>query len=93
MIPFTLKYTKEAADNLFALKDDPSKQRILKDVVKTLRLMETNLRHRSLNTHEYHNLAGPNGEKVFEARTHNKVLLVRIAFFGVTEQEKISSPS
>ncbi len=29
--------------------------------------METNLRHRSLQTHQYQSLKGPNGEKVFEA--------------------------
>ena len=30
-------------------------------------LLETNLRHPSLNTHEFHSLQGPAGEKVFEA--------------------------
>ncbi|MGB8468295.1 MAG: hypothetical protein WCE21_04780 [Candidatus Babeliales bacterium] len=63
----TLKYTKAAEGHLLALKNSPSHQRIFKDVVKALRLMESNLRHPSLNTHEYHNLLGPNGEKVFEA--------------------------
>jgi len=29
--------------------------------------LETNLRHPSLNTHEFRSLKGPNGEKVFEA--------------------------
>lgn len=32
-----------------------------------LRELETNLRHPSLQTHEYISLKGPNGEKVFEA--------------------------
>jgi hypothetical protein len=64
---FILEYTKEALADLNALNNDPSKKRILKDVIKTLRLMETNLRHPSLNTHEFHNFKGPNGEKVFEA--------------------------
>jgi hypothetical protein len=39
----------------------------LKTVRKTLGFMETNLRHPSLNTHEFTSLKGPNGEKVFEA--------------------------
>jgi mRNA-degrading endonuclease RelE of RelBE toxin-antitoxin system len=64
---FILEFTREALADLNALKQDPSKKRILKDVIKTLRLMETNLRHPSLNTHEFHNFKGPNGEKVFEA--------------------------
>lgn len=29
--------------------------------------MEMNLRHPSLNTHEFHSLRGPHGEKIFEA--------------------------
>ena len=66
-----LKYTQAAEEHLYELKKDPSKNRILKDVVKALRLMETNLRHPSLNTHEYKNLKGPNGEKVFESYAQN----------------------
>jgi hypothetical protein len=62
-----LRYTQDAEDVLLELKNDPSKKRILKDVLKALRYMETNLRHPSLNTHQYHNLHGENGEKVFEA--------------------------
>lgn len=40
---------------------------ITKVVVKTLALMETNLRHPSLNTHEYKSFKGPKNEKIFEA--------------------------
>ena len=69
---FTLKYTEAAKKHLLDLKNDSSKQRIFKEVVKALRLMKTNLRHPSLNTHEYHNLSGPNGEKVFEAYAQQK---------------------
>jgi hypothetical protein len=36
-------------------------------VYKTLKLMEIDLRHPSLNTHEYYSFKGPNGEKVSEA--------------------------
>lgn len=34
--------------------------------------METNLRHPSLNTHEYSSFQGLNGEKVFEAYAQQK---------------------
>lgn len=64
---YTLKFTATAQTHLLELKNDPSKHRILKDVIKALQFMETNLRHPSLNTHEYHNLKGPLGEKIFEA--------------------------
>lgn len=64
---YILRYTQDAEDALFELKNDLSKKRILKDVIKALRYMEVDLRHPSLNTHQYHNLKGDNGEKVFEA--------------------------
>ncbi|PMB26426.1 hypothetical protein CEN46_03740 [Fischerella thermalis CCMEE 5318] len=41
-------------------------------VLKTLGLMETNLRHPSLNTHKYESLSGSNGEEIFEADVENK---------------------
>jgi hypothetical protein len=69
---FTLKYTTIAASQLVDLNNDLSKHRILKDVLKALGYMETNLRHPSLNTHEYHSLKGPQGEKVFEAYAQQK---------------------
>ncbi|MGH7318725.1 MAG: hypothetical protein ACRELA_03735 [Candidatus Rokuibacteriota bacterium] len=34
--------------------------------------MQTNLKHPSLNTHEYTSLRGANGEKVFEAYAEQK---------------------
>ncbi len=64
--------TDEAIRILDILRSDKSKVRVLKDVSKTLTLMETNLRHPSLNTHEYTALKGPNGEKVFEAYAQQK---------------------
>jgi hypothetical protein len=69
---FILEFTDEALADLNALKNNPSKKRILKDVIKTLRLMETNLRHPSLNTHEFHSFKDPHGEKVFEAYAQQK---------------------
>lgn len=62
-----LKLLPSAEIDLDNLKTHRSKARILKDVVKTLNLMEANLRHPSLNTHEFQNFAGPNDEKVFGA--------------------------
>ena len=67
-----LVLTDEAIDALDRLEKDKSKTRILKDAVKTLNLMEKNLRHPSLNTHEYTALKGPKGEKAFEAYAQQK---------------------
>lgn len=62
-----LDFTPNAAATLKNLEEDPSKNNILKAVRKTLGFMEKNLRHPSLNTHEFYNLIGPRGEKIFEA--------------------------
>lgn len=67
---FKLKFTSEAKNSLESLKkDDPKKH---KKVLKTLGLMEVNLRHPSLNTHKYNSISGPNGEEVLEAYVENK---------------------
>ncbi len=66
---FYLRFSTEAKEALDSLQQvDPRKYQ---KVLKTLGLMETNLRHPSLNTHKYESLAGPNGE-VFEAYVENK---------------------
>ncbi len=67
---FKLKFTNEAKKSLDSLKKiDPKKHR---KVLKTLGLMEINLRHPSLNTHKYDSISGSNGEEVFEAYVENK---------------------
>lgn len=66
-----LHFTDEATANLSAL-DVPSKTAVLKQVRKTLGLLETNPRHPSLKTHKYDSFTGPNGEEVFEAYAQNK---------------------
>jgi hypothetical protein len=69
---FELIFTLQADSDLREIENDPSKKTILKAVRKTLGFMETNLRHPSLNTHEFSSLQGPNGEKVFEAYVQQK---------------------
>lgn len=66
-----LRFTDEAAANLKTLEGAPSKLGILKQVRKTLGLLETNPRHPSLNTHKYESISGPDGEEVFEAYVQN----------------------
>ena len=62
-----LRFTPEARRNLEQLANSRSKSGLLKQVRKTLGLLETNPRHPSLQTHRFQSLAGPNGEEVFEA--------------------------
>jgi len=64
---FELIFTPQADEDLREIENNPAQKNILKAVRKTLGFMETNLRHPSLNTHEFTSLKGPNGEKVFEA--------------------------
>ncbi len=67
-----LRFSIEAARALEELESSPVKAGTLKQVRKTLDLLETNLRHPSLQTHRFHSLQGPEGEEVFEAYAQNK---------------------
>lgn len=67
-----LHLTPEARRNLAALEKAAAKRAILKQVRKTLALLETNLRHPSLQTHLFRSLQGPNGEEIFEAYAQNQ---------------------
>jgi hypothetical protein len=67
-----LRFTPEAEANLKALASNKAMAGVLKQVQKTLGLLETNLRHPSLNAHAYATLHGPNGEQIFEAYVQNK---------------------
>lgn len=64
---FELFFTPIAAEHFKELESNSSNKRIYKEVCKALGYMETNLRHPSLNTHEFHSLRGSNNEKVYTA--------------------------
>jgi hypothetical protein len=69
-VQFRLQYQPEAEEALANLEQiDPKKY---KKVLKTLGLMQTNLRHPSLKTHKYDSICGPEEEEVFEAYVENK---------------------
>jgi hypothetical protein len=67
-----LRLSQEAQDCLSTLAGDPHSAGLLKQVRKVLVLLETNLRHPSLNTHKFKSLQGPDGEEVFEAYVQNQ---------------------
>jgi hypothetical protein len=50
-------------------------------VVKTLKLLTQNPKHHSLQTHIYHSLQGPSGEKVFEAYAEQSTSAAYRVFF------------
>jgi len=68
---FKLKYTPTADKQYEDLKNSTDKLPEFKAVRKALGLMEVNLKHKSLHTHKYDSLSGPNGEEVFEAYAEN----------------------
>lgn len=67
-----LRLSPSAQDSLRELEGDPQRAGLLKQVRKTLGLLEVNLRHPSLRTHKFRSLVGPEGEEVFEAYVQNQ---------------------
>lgn len=62
-----LRFTPKADEQLSQIENDPALKGVLKQVNKTLGLMETNLRSKSLQTHPHHALTARYNEKIFEA--------------------------
>jgi len=62
-----LRFTPVADEQLTTIESAPSLKGVLKQVRKTLGYLETNLRSKSLQNHEYESLARRYGIKVFEA--------------------------
>ena len=88
---FELIFTPQADSDLREIENDPSKKAILKAVRKTLGFMEANLKHPSLNTHEFTSLKGPNGEKVFEAYVQQKTAApYRIFWYDGPDRKQIT---
>jgi len=69
---FHLIFSDEAKKQFETLSKTKNKQPIFKAVRKTLGMMETNLRHPSLNTHEFTSKKGAQGEKIFESYAQNR---------------------
>jgi len=88
-VQYKLQFTTQAKDVLKTLKiNDPKKH---KKVLKTLALMEANLRHPSLKTHEYDSLQGPNQEKIFEAYVENNTpAAYRIFWYYGPDQSELT---
>lgn len=62
-----LRFTPTADEQLDRIENDPSLKGVLKQVRKTLGYLETNLRAKSLQTHESESLTTRYGKKAFEA--------------------------
>jgi hypothetical protein len=64
---YELRFTQTANMQLTTIENDPALKGVLKQVRKTLGYLETNLRAKSLQTHEFASLSRRYGIKVFEA--------------------------
>jgi len=64
---FEIFLTNQAENQLNSLNIDKGLQKRYKAVKKAMRFLSSSPRHKSLKTHEFTSLKGPNGEKVFEA--------------------------
>ena len=62
-----LRFTPEADEQFDQIENNPALKGILKQVRKTLGYIETNLKAKSLQTHEHHSLTRRYRKKVFEA--------------------------
>ena len=67
-----LRFSPPADEQLSKLENTPALKGVLKQVRKTLGYLETNLRAKSLQTHEFESLTRRYGEKVFEAYVQQK---------------------
>lgn len=62
-----LRFTRTADRQLAGIETDLALKGVLNQVRKTLGYLETNLRARSLQSHEFESLSRRYGKKVFEA--------------------------
>jgi len=87
---FELEWTDEAKATYIHLKSNASQKKRYNAVKKTLGLLAKNPRHKSLQTHPYFSLKGPNGEKVFEAYAEQKTpVAYRVFWFYGHSRGKI----
>lgn len=87
---YKLKFTSTAGQQLDKLENEPAMEGVLEQVRKTLGYLETNLRAKSLQTHEFSFLTRRFGQKIFEAYVQqNTPAAFRIFWhYGPDEKEK-----
>ena len=78
---FILNFTLTTKKALKNLKENIGKKKQYKAMVKNLKYLTQNPRHPSLQTHIYHSLQGPSGEKIFEAYAEQSTSAAYRIFF------------
>ena len=87
---YKLRFTHTADQQLDRIEKDPSLEGVLKQLRKTLGYLETNLRSKSLQSHEFESLTGRYGKKVFEAyiQQHTPSAYRIFWHYGPDEEDK-----
>jgi mRNA-degrading endonuclease RelE of RelBE toxin-antitoxin system len=79
---FILNFTPSAEDSLKKLKTNTGLKKHYKALVKNLNHLKNNPKHPGLQSHLYHSLKGPKGEKIFEVYAEqNTPAAYRIFFY------------
>jgi len=82
-----LLLTHESTAQLQKLTGSPAQAGLHKQVLKTLALLQHNIRHPGLKTHQYHSRWGKSGETVWEAYVQNNTPGLGV-FFSTTAPMK-----
>jgi hypothetical protein len=85
---YKLRFTATADEQLTKIENDHASEGLLKQVRKTLGYLETNLRSKSLQTHEFESLTRRYGQKVFEAYVQQNTPAAYRVFWHYGPDEK-----
>lgn len=88
---FELDISDKAKEQLKELKTDKGLAKRYKAVQEAFKKLQRNPRHPSLQTHEFHSLKGPYGEKVFEAYAEQDTSAAYRIFFYYGPQRGVIS--
>ena len=85
-----LRFRPRAAEELHNLETNPAMSGVLKQVRKTLGYLETDLKHKSLQTHEFESLTKLYRIKTFEAYAQHETPAAYRVFwqYGPDEADK-----
>ncbi len=86
---FELDFSDEAKVQLRNLKGNKALVKRYKAVKEALKKLKQNPKYPSLQTHPYHSLKGPHGEKVFEAYAEQHTPAAYRIFFCYGPKGKI----
>ena len=91
---YRLQFTDTSKNELADLKKDNSRNAIYKAVIKSLKFLENDPKHPSLNSKPFKTLSGPSGEKLWESYAQqNTPGAYRIFWYYGPERKQITITS